>query len=131
MWWKKYERCKFEEKGRGPLAFDCWGLLKWVYENDHPDKIILPGYEWCYEKTTDRDRLAKAIFDERQERWKQVESPREFDAVLLRMRGVPMHVGIATKDCHMLHCSMGIGTTYEPFNGLRWKDKVMGFYRYE
>lgn len=131
MWWVQYVGKEFAEKGRGPDSFDCWGLGKWVYEHHHPNKIILPGYEEFYETTNDRETLGRVIDEQRQERWREVTDPKEFDFVLLRMRGVPMHVGIVTKENHMLHCAQGIGTVHERFDSIRWRSKVLGFFRYE
>ena len=131
MWWNKYVGIPFEEKGRGPFTFDCWGLLKTVYKDDHPDSIELPGYEEYYESTNDRDTLGKVIFEQRQARWREVKEPQEFDAVLLRMRGVPMHVGIVARKRNMLHCALGVGTSYEKYDSMRWRSKIIGFFRYD
>lgn len=130
-WWSPYIGIPFEEKGRDLDGFDCWGLFKWIYQHHHPNKIILPGYESLYESTNDRDELGDIIFDQTQKHWHEHDKGLEFDAIILRMRGVPMHVGIVTKPGHMLHCALGVGTVHEPYTGTRWKDKVLGFYRYE
>lgn len=130
-WYNKYVGTPFKEKGRTLDGFDCWGLFKHIYANDHPGKIILPGYEEFYDTTNDRDKLADVIFDETHKHWQSKDAGIEFDAIILRMRGVPMHVGIVTKPGHMLHCALGIGTVHERYDGTRWKDKVLGFYRYE
>lgn len=131
MWASRYLGKQFEVKGRGPERFDCWGLLKYVYEHDHPRRIILPGYEEFYTDTDDKDGISAAIFDNRQERWREVTDPQPFDAILLRMLGVPMHVGIVTKPGFMIHCAIGMNTVHEKYTGLRWANKVMGFFRYE
>lgn len=112
-------------------GFDCWGLFQYVYKHDHPDKIILPGYDELYENTEQREELAGIIFDQTQKHWAEYEQGQEFDAIILRMRGVPMHVGLVTKPGYMLHCCHGIGTVHEPYTGTRWKNKILGFYRYE
>lgn len=131
MWWNKYTGRGFEEKGRGPEKFDCWGLSITVYRDDHPEKITLPGYEELYETTNDRDTLGRVMFDVRQKHWTEVTAPQEFDLILLRMRGVPMHVGIVTRAGHMLHCAHGVGVVHERFDSIRWANKVLGFFRYE
>lgn len=141
MWWIEYARAPFLELGRTPQGWDCWGALKWVFEHDHPDKIILPGYEEFYEDTNS-PTLAQVIERERElaGRWHLAVPvidgiiqgvPKMFDVPLMRMRGVPMHVGIVTKPWHMLHCVHGVGTSHEAFNTMRWRHKIAGFYRYE
>ena len=131
MWWNKYIGRPFAEKGRGPDFFDCWGLLKYIYLADHPKQIVMPGYEQFYETTNDRDALRDVIFDETQKHWQEVTQTQEFDAIVLNMRGVPMHVGVVTKPGHMIHCARGIGTVHERFDSMRWEKKVLGFFRYE
>ena len=130
MWWNKYLGDNFEIKGRGPDKFDCWGLVKYVYERDHPQKLILPGYDELYQNTNERENISNIIFSEKKKHWREISEPQEFDVVLLRMRGVPMHVGIVTGNGLMLHCSRGVGTSHEKYNGIRWRNKVLGFYRY-
>lgn len=130
-WWNKYLPCPFKEKGRSLDGFDCWGLFKHIYKNDHPDQIILPGYEELYDNTNQREELSDVIFDQTQKHWVEYDAGNEFDAIILRMRGVPMHVGIVTKPGFMLHCVQGVGTVHETYDGTRWKNKVLGFYRYE
>lgn len=131
MWWQKYIGRPFEEKGRGPNSFDCWGLVRWVYGYDHPDKIELPSYDECYKSTQDREKLSSVILTESNIKWFPTDGPKTFDVILLRMRGFPMHVGVVTKPFHMLHCSQGIGTVHERFDSMRWEKKVLGFFRYE
>lgn len=133
-WWHQYLKCPFHDKGRTPAGFDCWGLLRWVYAHDHPLKHDLPDYLDCYDNTNDRDRLAKVIFEEKELQWREIkapETPQPFDAVLVRMRGVPMHVGIVTIPGSMIHCGRGVNTTHEPYTATRWKNRILGFYRYE
>lgn len=129
MWWNKYIGMPFAEMGRGPDGFDCWGMLMHIYQSER--RIILPSYIEYYDSTNDREKISETIFRERQERWKEVSPPLEFDAVLCTMRGVPMHVGIVTKPGYMIHCAHGIGTVHERYDSMRWANKVEGFFRYE
>lgn len=131
IWWNKYIGKSFEVKGRGPDTFDCWGFLKYVYAHHHPQKIILPGYEECYEDVEDKEKLSNVIFEQRQARWVEVEKPQPFDAILLRLRGVPMHVGVVTKPGHMIHCAYNIGVAHEKYTSMRWRNKILGFFHYE
>jgi cell wall-associated NlpC family hydrolase len=130
MWWQKYLGENFAEKGRGPDLFDCWGLLRWVYFHDHIDKIVVPDYLEFYDSTNEREKLGELI-DKESRAWKEVTDPKPFDCIVLRMRGVPMHVGIVTQKGYMLHCAQGVGTVHERYDSLRWVDKVLGFYRHE
>ena len=128
MWWNKYVKIPFVEKGRSEEGVDCWGLVQLIYRNELG--IELPSYLECYETTNDRDELAAVISDERACKWESPEEPKEFDVVILRMRGVPMHVGVVTKRGYMIHCARGIGTSLERPDSMRWNNNVMGFARY-
>lgn len=128
-WWTKYIGIPFVEKGRSDVGVDCWGLVKIIYEKEKG--IILPSYEELYETTEDRDILSQTIQSESSAHWLNPEKPKEFDVIILDMRGLPMHVGIVTKDNHMIHCAKGINTAHENFTTMRWRHKVKGFARWK
>lgn len=129
MWWNDYINIPFEEKGRGPDGCDCWGLVQLIYKREL--NIDLPGYEEIYETTNDHEILAKTIKHERNLHWQMPKKGKEFDVIILKMKGIPFHVGIVTKPGHMIHCSQNIGTAHESYKNMRWKNKVIGFARHE
>lgn len=129
QWYTKYMSVPFVEKGRSMDGADCWGLACLIYKNELG--IILPDYLDVYENTNERDVLAKVIGSEREAHWINPVEPKEFDLVVLNMRGVPMHIGVVTKPNHMVHCAKDVNTTHEHYGTSRWKHKVMGFGRYE
>lgn len=120
---------KFAEKGRSVEGVDCWGLVKLVYENERG--IDVPSYVDDYETTNDRQKISDIISSESAEKWEMVKEPREYDVVILDMRGIPMHVGIVTKPGHMIHCARGINTVHENFTTARWRHKIKGFARWK
>lgn len=129
FWWTKYMEIPFLEKGRSIDGVDCWGLVGLIYQNELG--IELPDYLNYYETTNDRDILAQTIRDERNQHWESPDDKKEFDVIILNMRGVPMHVGVITKHNHMIHCAKGIGTVHENYTTARWKHKVMGVARWK
>lgn len=126
MWWQKYIGIPFKEKGRGNGGLDCYGLLQQVYRQERG--IELPDMTNLYETTQDK-HLAKMIDSERR-KWNEVAIPQAFDVIILRMEGLPLHIGIYTANGFMLHCSKDINTTHEKLSTMRWRNRVMGFYRY-
>jgi cell wall-associated NlpC family hydrolase len=126
-WWNKYAHIPFIEKGREAIGVDCWGLVRMIYKIELQTE--LPDYLDVYETTNDRDALAKVISQERETKWLNPETPKPFDIIILKMRGLPMHVGVVTKPGFMIHCARDIGTVHERYTGLRWKDKVIGYAR--
>lgn len=128
MWWQGYVGLPFVEKGRDVSGLDCWGLVRLVYARELG--IELPSFDWCYHDTHDTEAIGKHVEEQRAETWRDVEKPREFDIVVLRMAGVPMHVGIVTRPPLMLHCAQGVNVSLERIDGLRWKNRVDGYVRH-
>lgn len=134
MWWQKYEKALFEERGRGPDKFDCWGLVREIYKNDHPKKIELPSFNEYYDTTTapdDKRKIASAIQYQSDKNWIETNNPQPFDVIVLKISGYPMHVGIVIRKGIMIHCTNGIGVAIEKYNSMRWDNKIIGFFRYE
>lgn len=127
-WWNKYVGLPFIDKGRGEKGGDCWNLVMQVYKNELG--IELPSYDEEYEDTHDKGNCARIVVEEKS-KWIDVDKPQEFDVIITRIRGVPMHVGIVTKVGSMLHCSQGIGTVHEKYTSTRWKTNIIGFARHE
>lgn len=127
-WWNKYIGIPFEEKGRTALACDCWGLVRLVYKIEK--EIDLPSFDECYEHTNDVKKIDAHITNTWSSQWSHPENPEPFDLIILKRRGVPMHVGIVTKPGFMLHCERGTGTVHEKYTGMRWQNNVTGFARY-
>lgn len=128
LWWNKYIGIPFEEKGRTALGTDCWGLVKLVYKIER--EIDLPGFEACYDHTNDAARIEAQLEQEWSYNWQHPEEPQPFDIIILRRRGVPMHVGIVTRPGFMLHCERGMDTVHEQYTGMRWKGNIVGFARH-
>jgi cell wall-associated NlpC family hydrolase len=128
-WWHRYLCIPFQERGRGWEGIDCWGLVALVYQEQKG--ITLPDYLDCYENTQQAQEISAEIKTQSQISWIEVVSPQPFDVALVRMRGVPMHVGILTKAGWMLHASHGVGVTHERIDGMRWKNRVLGFYKHQ
>lgn len=129
--WKYYKKLQFKDKGRDHTGVDCWGLVQMIYKKELG--IALPGYDECYDETSEREKLAAIIGDEKQ-KWREIlppERPKLYDVVLLRMHGFASHVGVICGGRNMIHCTEGVGITIEPYDSLRWAKKVLGFYRYE
>lgn len=128
-WWNDYVGIQFGEKGRGKgVPLDCWGLVHLVYSERLG--IELPDYLDQYETTDDRDALGEVIGSESREKWHEPESPQSFDVIILRLRGVPMHVGLVTRPGYMIHCARGIGVVHERYDSSKWRSNVMGFSRH-
>jgi cell wall-associated NlpC family hydrolase len=128
-WVNAYIGLPFEERGRGP-AYDCWGLVRHVLAGAFG--IDVPSYAGGYETTRDHERLAGLIDAGKADDWTRIEPGAELpgDVLLLRMSGLPIHVGILVSPGWMLHTRAATGAVIERFEGLAWGRRVLGIYRH-
>lgn len=59
----------------------------------------------------------------------QVDTPERGDVVLLRVAGEPGHIGIMVSPTEMLHCMAGTNACIERINSVRWRGRVVGYWR--
>lgn len=59
----------------------------------------------------------------------EVADPQRGDLVLLRALGNPDHLGIMVNEREMLHCMATINTCIEPLASMRWRGRVIGYWR--
>lgn len=126
----KYIGIPFKEHGRDRLGLDCWGLLRLIYKEELG--IELPSFVDAYESTDDGGVIGRLIAANKGEEWEPVESGKEraYDGILLRVTGQPMHVGVVVDRGEMVHVMKGIDVTLERYLSWRWKNRIMGFYRW-
>ena len=130
MWWNKYVGIPFINRGRTRDGLDCWGLVRLIYEQER--QIILPSYLDLYQHTQQQKTITQAIAVHKTDEWREVENPKEFDVMLLKMAGYPMHVAVCTKPGYMIHCSEGAGTVHQQYGTMLWpRSKISGFFCHE
>jgi len=125
-WADKWIGRPFEDRGRGPRAFDCWGLVRAVLEEQRG--VELPRWD-DYETTSDQARLAAVVVKARP-RFVRVELPEVCDLVLFRMLGSPSHVGVCVGGTWFLHVMEGVNSALERWSAPAWSARVEGFYRW-
>lgn len=120
----------FLTHGRTREGLDCWGLVRLVYHERFG--IDLPSLAEGYaDATLDRSGVCSLVEAERPA-WILVTPGEEQpgDVVLLRLRGLPVHVGVVTRPGWMLHVTAGVETTEERFDDGLWKLRVAGVFRH-
>ena len=129
MWSDAYTGIPFRADGRTREGLDCWGLVVMVYRERLG--VSLPEFPGAYpDESPESLRTAAGVAREERKRWTRVESPRPYDVALLRLQGLPCHVGVVVSKTAMLHAMAGIESCVERFTGPHWKDRIEGFYRY-
>lgn len=128
-WVNRYIGIPFRDLGRTRDGVDCWGLLTLVYQERFGR--VLPAYLGEYQSAVDKGAIP-ALVDRERQAWTMVDPAdiAEGDVVLLRMWGLPFHVGVVVCQGRFLHCLRGVGTALEAYDTPLWRNRVLGFYRY-
>ncbi len=124
--WGKYIGVPFEDGGRTLAGFDCWGAIWLAYRERG---IELPDYGEI--SALDLRRVAREI-EGGQEAWQPVETPREFDVVLLRLynRRWIGHVGLMVDGRRMLHTEKASAAVVVALDHYTVRNRVAGFRRF-
>jgi cell wall-associated NlpC family hydrolase len=160
-WASDYIGLPFLVRGRDARGCDCWGLVRLVlgerfgievpsyagdYETieDHGRLAALVNKGISTTETQrHREREGRAPGAPRDPRclyasvvhpaWSEVDPGQECpgDVLLLRLRGLPIHVGLLVAKGWMLHTREATGSVLERLDGLAWGRRVLGTYRYQ
>jgi cell wall-associated NlpC family hydrolase len=132
-WCERFTRFRYEDKGRGPDCFDCWGFVLFV-EREQFGVTDLPDLGGEYESAEDHKSVAATV--EKYKRslsahWVKVENPQPGDIVMLDIGGQPWHCGMAVGGDWMMHILKGVNVGLEHFTREPWRNRIEGFYRHE
>lgn len=127
--WADYVGLEFRDKGRGPDAFDCWGLVIHFYKREYG--ISLPSLVGDYDNHLAADQIARLCAEE-SAKWRKVGKPEPGDVIMLRWTYRPMHVGIVCGASKFIHAdSENLGSVIESWESPNWQRRVVGFFRHE
>ena len=127
-WVNNYIGINFVEHGRDKTGCDCWGLIKLVLKEQFGIDGLIDLQQKEY-NTWEKDKISK-VFKKEAEKWMNIKVPQAGDVVMLRITGMPVHVGIIIVPPWMLHCEYGKGTVLECYDRIHWKNRIEGFYRH-
>ena len=114
----------FRDGGRGPDAYDCWGLVREVYKRYG---VELPDYQGC---CYDFVRFYEGFLEERP-RWVRHEPPDiPIPAVAAIRFNAPVvnHVGVYVCEGKFLHTREKTGVVLEDIRSPAWRHRLEGFY---
>ena len=123
----------YADKGRGPDAYDCWGLARAVLAERG---MALPDYAEAYTRAADHDSVAVAVRAGLADGWQPVDKPQAFDLVILNIAQRPWHCGVMVAPDRFLHV-MPPGPKGQAFSCIeridspRWARRIEGFYRHD
>lgn len=138
-WVADYVGTPYDERGRTRNGVDCWGLLCVVKAERFG--VMLPAFEGLgYHDFApgSGDRAARnealaAFMASHMAGWRAVREADLIagDAILLRQLGHPVHCGVVVARGWFLHIEEGIDAACEEWIGIKWRNRVVGFYRWE
>lgn len=129
-WVADYVGLPFRAHGRDRNGVDCWGLVRLVLAERFGTR--LPSYADGYASVEDAEDIGRLIRG-KMGPWREV-TPGQVqagDVVLMRLLNQPMHVGVVVASGWMLHIEDGIDACLEPYDGAKWRRRVLGLYRYD
>jgi cell wall-associated NlpC family hydrolase len=114
----------FAPSGRGPLSFDCYGVVKCVLERNG---IPAPDYPSADDAGTNAALILAAM----EAGWEQVRVPEANCVVLFRMdQRAGTHVAVMVDGAKFLHALEKTGVCVEDVRSELWKRRVLGYYRW-
>lgn len=124
-----YVGAPYADDGDPPKSFNCWQLFAYVARTERG--IDLPDYNgpvWAGKTGLTAMRREAEAFAARFAPVARGEE-REGDAVLLRLRGAPIHIGMVVAKGFMLHVNSGVDACIERYFDPLWRHRIVGFYR--
>ena len=124
----KYSGIPFVDKGRTVKGADCWGLIREIYRIEFG--ITLPSLTAGYTSVSSRDEMDNVVAKE-WKNWINIDIGREEpgDVIILRIMGLPIHLGIVLTGRRMLHTLKGMDAAIEHYDSRVWEKRVVGFAR--
>lgn len=125
-WAPSFVGLPFRVAGRSRDGVDCYGLY-WLIQRDVFGRD-LPAFVETF-SPADVEEI-RGLIEGRMSPWVPVDHPQPGDAVLLRVSGLPGHLGIYLRRGLMLHVNDTAGSSqYEELGGLAWPPaKILGYY---
>lgn len=112
----------FVDGGRGPEAFDCYGLATEVFGRYG---IKLPDYRISCENAS----KINSTIDREKSKWIRCEKPEVPSLVVLRFNSrFYNHVGVYIGNGRFIHTAKKTGVRIDRIDDIYWKNRIEGFY---
>jgi len=118
--------CKYKANGREYPYFDCYGLVRYMYKKEHNIDII----DFDYKDPDDPKNEHYFIDAMNNTKWTRVK-PQKGVIVGLRVNGRISHCGYMVSDTEFLHIMKNSGVARAKINSPKWKNRIVGFYKYD
>lgn len=108
---------------------DCWGIVKTFYLEIFGIELDFVTYNRDFDLDSDEwAATTETLITANKGKFTQVFKPQMGDIVLIRLYGIPAHLGIYLDEQTMLHTSEKTGCIIDRLS--KWEKRIEGFYRY-
>lgn len=114
---------RYEEGGRGPDAYDCFGLFA---ELCRRRGVVIPPHP----SPSDDQQREMEIKSVAAAEWIPLDAPEIGCAVVLRIGPWMSHLGMVLEGGKFIHASRHSGITVSRLDDVQWVQRIAGFYRY-
>ena len=130
-WVNEYVGIPYQLHRQDHSACDCYGLVHLIYKEIY--SVLLPTYFDEYTSKSSQKDLENLCIRGKKF-WTKVpkHQEREGDVIYLRANGFEMHVGVVVGDGKFIHNSLKIKTSaLSEYSNIKWRNRLLGFWRYE
>ena len=126
----RYVGIPYKDQGREMEGLDCWGLVRLIYKQELG--IDLPSYCDGYQSAEEVHGASRMVVEEKA-RWSQIPDGEEEpgDVVVMKISGLPMHVGVIIGYGKMIHVMKGCDSVVEKYRSTMWKNRIDGYFRHD
>ncbi len=130
-WIAHYVGLPFADLGRDRAGIDCWGLVRLVLAERF--EVQVPAWDGRYPGCEPRHmRRMEGHVKRVLPLFEAVSKPEDGDLVLVKVGGLPVHVGIVVAPGWMLHAEWGCDSLAEEIlSGKRPPGAIEGLYRWK
>lgn len=105
-------------------CFDCYDLVKLFYLKIFQISLLTEHYD----DPLNRKKMSFLIASHKH-KFIQVPNPKFGDIILLKVQGLPCHLGIYLWDDRIMHTTVKTGCIVDMLD--QWKGRIEGYYRYD
>lgn len=129
-WAARFVGKPFRDGGRGPEAYDCWGVVCGVYRDCLGVELPLYGET----RATDLRGVSRAVDAGKDgAEWRRVTDPQAFDVAVMRLPSSARvgHVGVCDGQGRVLHAEAASGVALERADSAMIARRIVGYWRHE
>ncbi len=126
-WWFRYIGLPFEDGGRGPHSYDCWGLIKAVYADRLG--VDLPSYGEI--SARDLIRVSRQMEGSKDDGWVEC-GPVPLAVALMTTTATGRriaHVGVMVDERRVMHVMRATLTAVVPVSHFSVAGRIVGYRR--